>query len=86
MSSGYNTKLQTKPLKGGSANFVSAQIDNINASSLKLESLNVAGVFEDGIFMNVTIEDSIRNNVQVRKNSCLPREQDFHNRSFAIYL
>ena len=58
MSSGYNTKLQTKPLKGGSANFVSAQIDNINASSLKLESLNVAGVFEDGIFMNVTIEDS----------------------------
>ena len=34
---------------------------------------------------DVTIEDSIRNNVQVRKNSCLPREQDFHNRSFAIF-
>jgi hypothetical protein len=34
---------------------------------------------------DVLVEDSIRNNVQVRKNSCLPRESDFHNRSFSIF-
>lgn len=34
---------------------------------------------------DVLIEDSIRNNIEVRKNSCLPRESDFHNRSFSIF-
>lgn len=34
---------------------------------------------------DVLVEDSIRNNIEVRKNSCLPRESDFHNRSFAIF-
>lgn len=34
---------------------------------------------------DVRIEDSIRNNIEVRKNSCLPRESEFHNRSFAIF-
>lgn len=34
---------------------------------------------------DVLVEDSIRNNIQVKKNSCLPRELDFHNRSFAIF-
>jgi hypothetical protein len=34
---------------------------------------------------DVSVEDSIRNNVQVKKNSCLPRESNFHNRSFTIF-
>jgi hypothetical protein len=34
---------------------------------------------------DVLVEDSIRNNVEVRKNSCLPRESTFHNRSFTIF-
>jgi hypothetical protein len=34
---------------------------------------------------DVLIESSIRNNIEVKKNSCLPRESSFHNRSFAIF-
>ena len=34
---------------------------------------------------DVLIEDSIRNNVDVKKNSCLPRESQFHNRSFTLF-
>jgi hypothetical protein len=34
---------------------------------------------------DVLVEDSIRNNIEVKKNACLPREADFHNRSFTIF-
>jgi hypothetical protein len=34
---------------------------------------------------DVLVEDSIRNNIEVKKNSCLPRESQFHNRSFTIF-
>jgi hypothetical protein len=34
---------------------------------------------------DVDIEDSIRNNIQVKKNSCLPRDSDYEQRSFAIF-
>lgn len=34
---------------------------------------------------DVIVEDSIRNNIELRKNSCLPRESDFYNRSFSIF-
>jgi hypothetical protein len=34
---------------------------------------------------DVLIEDSMRNNIEVKKNACLPREVDFHNRSFTIF-
>lgn len=34
---------------------------------------------------DVLIEDSIRNNIEVKKNACLPREADFYNRSFTIF-
>jgi hypothetical protein len=34
---------------------------------------------------DVLVEDSIRSSMQIRNNSCLPRESDFHNRSFAIF-
>jgi hypothetical protein len=34
---------------------------------------------------DVTIEDSIRNQNQLRKNSCLPRDTKFEQRSFSIF-
>lgn len=34
---------------------------------------------------DVKTEDKIRNNIEVRKNSCLPRDSEFQNRSFAIF-
>jgi len=53
-----------KRLKGGVVSNNLGSFDTINASSLKLETLNVAGVFEDGIFLNVIIQDSeIRNSI-----------------------
>lgn len=34
---------------------------------------------------DIEIEDSIRNNIEIRKNACLPRESNFEKRSFAIF-
>lgn len=34
---------------------------------------------------SVEIEDKIRNNIQVKKRSCLPIDANFHQRSFAIF-
>jgi outer membrane protein assembly factor BamE (lipoprotein component of BamABCDE complex) len=34
---------------------------------------------------DVLVEDLMRNNIEVRKNSCLPRDTFFHNRSFYIF-
>lgn len=34
---------------------------------------------------DVLIEDSLRNNIEVKKNACLPRDINFHDRSFAIF-
>jgi hypothetical protein len=34
---------------------------------------------------DVVVEDSIRTNLEVKKNSCLPRESSFYNRSFSIF-
>jgi hypothetical protein len=34
---------------------------------------------------DVLVEDSIRNNIEVKKNACLPRDENFHNRSFTIF-
>lgn len=43
------------------------------------------GFHGQGYHGDVTTEDSIRNNGQVRKNSCLPREDKFYNRSFSLF-
>jgi hypothetical protein len=51
-------KGSTKPLKGQTISSSYGYFDTINASALKLESLNIAGVFEDGILLNVIIKDS----------------------------
>lgn len=34
---------------------------------------------------DIEIEDSIRNNIEIRKNACLPRESDFEKRVFTIF-
>jgi len=48
----------SKSLKGNSMGLSSLAVDALNASSLKLETLSIAGLFEDGIFTNITVEDS----------------------------
>ncbi len=63
MSNLYS-KSSTKPLKGGMIFSNYGSFNTINANNLKLDSLNIAGVFEDGILFNVIIQDSeIRNTV-----------------------
>jgi hypothetical protein len=34
---------------------------------------------------DVNIEDNIRNNIQVKKHSCLPKDTEFYDRSFSIF-
>lgn len=64
MSNLFSSKPLSKPLKGGSVTSNFGSFNSINAASLKLESLSIAGVFEDGILLNVTIQDSdIQNTV-----------------------
>lgn len=58
MSNLFSSKPLSKPLKGGAVTSNYGSFNTINAGSLKLESLNIAGVFEDGIFLNVIIQDS----------------------------
>ncbi len=58
MSNLFGSKPLTKPLKGGSISSNFGSFNTINAANLKLESLSIAGVFEDGILLNVTIQDS----------------------------
>ena len=58
MSNQFSMKPSTKPLKGlmVSSNF--GTFDTLTATNLQLESINIAGLFEDGIFQNVVIKDS----------------------------
>ena len=47
-----------KPLKGQVIASNAGIFDTIDAKSLKLEAINIAGVFEDGIFSNIVMQDS----------------------------
>lgn len=49
---------------------------------LPMPTLPFRGTVSHG---DVTIEDSIRNQTQLRKNSCLPRDPKFEQRSFSIF-
>lgn len=68
MSNLYASKPSTKPLKGGSIVSSVGTFDTISATSLKLDSVNIAGVFEDGILLSVTVEDSEINNTIIGLN------------------
>lgn len=64
MSNWYTSKPLTKPLKGGSVSANYGEFDTINANNIKLESLEIDGILQDGVLTNVIIEDSqIRNTV-----------------------
>uniref|UniRef100_A0A6C0H7N0 Uncharacterized protein n=1 Tax=viral metagenome TaxID=1070528 RepID=A0A6C0H7N0_9ZZZZ len=64
MSNLFSAKPLVKPLKGGSVSSNLGVFDTVTANTIKLESVSIAGVFEDGIFLNVIIQDSeIRNTV-----------------------
>lgn len=62
--SSYQSKPLVKPLKGGGISSNYGQFGTIDASNIKADGLEVAGLFEDGILLNVIIQDSeIRNSV-----------------------
>lgn len=64
MSNLYVSKPLNKPLKGGQVYSNVGTFDVINASSIKIESVNIEGLFEDGILSNVIIQDSeIKNTI-----------------------
>lgn len=48
----------SKPLKGEQIISNYGSFDTISANSLILETVNIAGVYEDGVFVNVSIKDS----------------------------
>jgi len=68
MSNLYTSKPLNKPLKGGSVNSNVGNFDTITATSLKLENVNIVGLFEDGVLLNVLIEDSEINNTIIGLN------------------
>jgi hypothetical protein len=58
MSNLFSSKPLAKPLKGGSVSSNFGVFDTVSANTLILDSISIAGVFEDGILLNVTIQDS----------------------------
>jgi hypothetical protein len=58
MSNLFSSKPLAKPLKGGSVSSNFGVFDTVSANTLILESVNIAGVFEDGVLLNVTMQDS----------------------------
>lgn len=58
MSNLYSSKPSTKPLKGGTVSSNIGVFDTISANTIVLESINIAGVFEDGILIGATMRDS----------------------------
>ncbi len=58
MSNLYASKPSAKPLKGGTLQSNVGSFNTVTANTLILESINVAGLIEDGFLINVTIKDS----------------------------
>ncbi len=58
MSNQYSAKPLSKPLKGIGITPIVGTFDTITANNLDLQSINIPGVFEDGILQNITIQDS----------------------------
>jgi hypothetical protein len=51
-------KPSAKPLKGMTVSSNFGSFETLTATNLQLESINIAGLFEDGVFQNVVIKDS----------------------------
>lgn len=58
MSNQFSMKGSTKPLKGMTVSSNFGSFETLTATNLQLESINIAGLFEDGVFQNVVIKDS----------------------------
>jgi hypothetical protein len=58
MNSLTTSKPMTKPLKGGMQAVSVGVFDTLSINSLKLETIDIAGIIEDSILTNVTIKDS----------------------------
>ena len=58
MSNQYSMKQSAKPLKGLTVSSNFGSFETLNVANLQIESVNIAGLFEDGIFQSVLIKDS----------------------------
>lgn len=58
MSNQFSMKGSVKPLKGLTVSSNFGTFETLTATNLQLESINIAGLFEDGVFQNVVIKDS----------------------------
>jgi hypothetical protein len=65
MSNLFSSKPYIKPLKGASVSSNLGVFDTVTANTLKLENINIAGVFEDGQLINVVIIDSELRNTAI---------------------
>lgn len=54
----YSMKQMAKPLKGGYVYSNVGVFDSVTTTTLTIDSLNVAGIFEDGVLIDVLIKDS----------------------------
>lgn len=58
MSNQFGMKPSRKPLKGQVVTSNYGNFDTLVVSNLQLENINIAGLFQDGVFENVIIRDS----------------------------
>ena len=69
MSNTYATKSTMKPLKGGITIAGEGIFETITATTIKLEQITIAGLFEDGLLDNVVIRNSIIENTIIGKDN-----------------
>lgn len=69
MSNTYATKSTIKPLKGAITVAGEGIFETITATTIKLEQITIAGLFEDGLLENVTIRNSVIENTIIGKDN-----------------
>jgi hypothetical protein len=69
MSNQYGMKSSRKPLKGQVVTSNYGNFDTLIVSNLQLENINIAGLFQDGVFENVIIRDSQISNTVIGVDS-----------------
>ena len=69
MSNQYGMKQSRKPLKGQMVSSNYGSFETLVVSNLQLENINIAGLFQDGVFENVIIRDSEISNTVIGVDS-----------------
>lgn len=69
MSNQFGMKPSRKPLKGQVVSSNYGNFDTLVVSNLQLENINIAGLFQDGVFENVIIRDSQISNTVIGVDS-----------------